>query len=155
MRGNGQLNVFDAVAENQAAGERFDSLDLGRDEECRLSGREWRGERDQRIQLVLLQAVEADAALGYVFAFDDFVGVRRVADACTETHADSNVAPFVDGPPVCIKLSRGNVLGLSGGMRNLSGWRGSCRFGWLQHSSRGRHYDRSLNIGQGSKLRNG
>ena len=155
MWGSGRLKVFDAVPENQAAGERFDSLDLGRDKKSRLPGREWRGEFDQRIQLVLLQAVEADAALGYVFAFDDFVGVRRVADARTETHADSNVAPLVHGPSLCIELALANVLALSRGTHNLSGRRGNCKLGWLQPSSRSGHHGRSLNIGQVSEFRNG
>jgi hypothetical protein len=59
--------------------------------------------------------VEADATFRNVFTLDDFVRVRRVAHARGETHADSNVAPFVDGPPVCIKLSLENVLGLRRG----------------------------------------
>ncbi len=111
----GQLRVLDAIAENQSTRERFDLLNLGRDKKSRLSGREWRGNFDQGIELVLLQAVEADATLGYVLALDDFVCVSWVAHAGAETHANANGAPLVDGPSVCIKLSRGNVLELSRG----------------------------------------
>ena len=71
----GQLRVLDAIAENQSPRERFDLLNLGRDKKSRLSGREWRGNFDQGIELVLLPAVEADATLGYVLALDDFVCV--------------------------------------------------------------------------------
>jgi len=109
LRGR-KLGVFDAVAENQAARERLDALDLGRNEKRRLSGREWRGDLDERIQRVLLQAVETDAAFRHIFTFDDFVRVRWVANARTKTHANANIAPLVHRPPIAIDLPRGNVL---------------------------------------------
>jgi hypothetical protein len=42
LRGR-EFRVLDAVSKYQAAGERFDALDLGWNEKRRLSGREWRG----------------------------------------------------------------------------------------------------------------
>jgi hypothetical protein len=107
--GNDRINVRDAVAENLAGRERFDSLDLGRDQKSRLPRREWRVKFNQGIERVLFEAVEADAALREVFALDDFLRLRRVAHRGAESHANSNVAPLVDRPSVCIKLSRGGV----------------------------------------------
>jgi hypothetical protein len=68
--------------------------------------------------------VEADAALRDVFALDDFVRVSRAAHAGAETHANSKVAPLVDRPSVCIKLSRGGVSRPAGGAVIGSG---ACR----------------------------
>ena len=66
--GGGWLDVFDAVAENQAARERFDALDLGRDKKSFLSWRIRRCNFYQRTQLVLLEAVEANAAFRNIFS---------------------------------------------------------------------------------------
>src|SRR5579864_6737908 len=114
----GYVRVLDAVAKDFAAGERLDTLDSRRDEESHLARREWRGNFNHGIQRILLQAVETDAALGYVFTFDDFVSVSWVADARVESDADAHVAPFVDGPPVCIQRASGNPL-RSGPMRRV------------------------------------
>jgi hypothetical protein len=130
------------------------------DKKSGLAGREGRGNFDQRIQLVLLQAVKADAAFRNVFTLDDFVRVRRVANAGGETHADSNVAALVNGPSICIKLSLEDVLGLAGGTHNMCGRPGSPRLGRVKHGrgtcDRGRSWDiGQLHIGEGRKFRNG
>jgi hypothetical protein len=91
----GKFRVFDAIPKNQSAGKRFDALDLGGNEECRFTWREWRGDFDERIQRILLQAVKASAAFRNVFALHDFVRVGWVANARAETHCDTNVLPFV------------------------------------------------------------
>ena len=105
--GGGWLDVFDAVAENQAARERFDALDLGRDKKSFLSWRIRRCNFYQRTQLVLLEAVEANAAFRNIFTFDHFVRVRLVANARAEAHSNANVAPLVNGPPVGTQFANG------------------------------------------------
>jgi hypothetical protein len=153
MCGNGRIDVFDAVAENLAAGEHFDSRDLGRDKKSRLPRREWRGKLNQRIERVLLEAVEADAALRDVFALDDFVRMSRVAHAGAEAHTNSNVAPLVDRPSVSIKLSRGGLFRNRCGTRNLSGTLGSYRLRCLDNSGAAGHCWRRLDLGHRSKIR--
>jgi hypothetical protein len=56
----------------------------------------------------LQEAVEARAALRNIFALDDFVGVRPVANASAEIHADAQVSPLIHGASVDIEFPRGH-----------------------------------------------
>ncbi len=148
MPGGSSLDVRRAVAEDLAAGERFDSLYLGWDKKRRLAWREWRGDFNQRVHGVLPSAVEAQSALGDVFALDDFVRVRWVAHARAKVDANAHVLASVYAAPAGIQQPRwrGNVLGPGRGRSILRRCRPEL---WrLKHCGGAGSRSRNLNIGQ-------
>ncbi len=72
---------MDAAAEAALFGEFFDEDDLGRDENGGLAGLVGNGDFDEGLYIILLAALETEAALGHVLALDDVIAALGMADA--------------------------------------------------------------------------
>jgi hypothetical protein len=88
---------LDAVAEEMLLGEFFDVDDLGGDEDGGLAFLVGDGDFDEGLSVVVLGALEAEAAFGHVFAGDDVFAALGVADASGVVDFDARVLAAVGG----------------------------------------------------------
>jgi hypothetical protein len=72
---------LDAAAEEALLGEFLDEDDLGGDEDGGLAGLVGHGDFDEGLGVIVLAALEAQAALGHVLADDDVVSALLIANA--------------------------------------------------------------------------
>src|SRR5712664_4011960 len=94
--GLGGFEVLDAAAEEALFGEFFDEDDLGGDENGGLAGLVGNGDFDEGSHIVLLAALEAQAALGHVLAGDDVVAAVGLTDAGGVVDLDARVLAAID-----------------------------------------------------------
>src|SRR5207245_11462777 len=91
------LEVLDAVAEELLLEKLFDKDNLGGHEDGRLAGLVGHRDFDQRLQIVLLAALEAQAALGHVLAEEDFITLLGMANASGVCDFDARVLAAFGG----------------------------------------------------------
>jgi len=91
VAGLGGFEVFDAAAEEGLFGEGFDEDDPGGDEDGGLAGLVGDGDFDEGLGVILLAALEAQAAFGHVLAGDDFVAALGVTNAGGVSDFDARV----------------------------------------------------------------
>ena len=85
------MEVLDAAAEEALFGEFFDEDDLGGDENGGLAGLVGNGDFDEGLHIVLLAALETEAAFGHVLAGDDVLAALGMADAGGVVDLDAGV----------------------------------------------------------------
>ena len=95
--GLGGGEVLDAAAEEALFGEFLGEDDLGGDENSGLALLIGDGDFDERLGVILLAALEAQAALGHVFALNDVVAALRMADAGGVADFDARMLAAVGG----------------------------------------------------------
>ena len=82
---------MDAAAEEGLFGELLDEDDLGGDENGGLAGLVGNGDFDEGLYIILLAALETEAALGHVLALDDVIAAPGMADAGGVADLDAGV----------------------------------------------------------------
>ena len=108
---------MDAAAEEGLFGERLDEDDLGGDEDGGLAGLVGNGDFDEGPYIVLLAALEAQAALGHVLTGDDVVSALGLTDAGGVVDLDARVLAAIDASGGRGWLWRGGRDGEDGGLR--------------------------------------
>ena len=88
---------MDAAAEEALLGELFDEDDFGVDEDGGLAVLVGDGDFDEGLLVVLLAALEAQAAFRHVLAGDDFVAALGMADASGVGDFDARVLTAIGG----------------------------------------------------------
>jgi hypothetical protein len=116
VAGLGGFEVFDAAAEEGLFRERFDEDDAGGDEDGGLAGVVGDGDFDQGLGVILLAALEAQAALGHVLAGDDFVAALGMTNAGGVGDFDARV-PAAIGRRGGVCCGNGGRHGEDGGAR--------------------------------------
>ena len=106
VAGLGGFEVLDAAAEEGLFGEGFDEDDLGGDEDGGLIVFVGNGDFDEGVHIVLLAALEAQAALGHVLADDDVVSALGLTDAGGVVDLDARVLAAIDASGGRIFLNR-------------------------------------------------
>ncbi len=87
---------MDAAAEEALFGEFLDEDDLGGDEDGGLAGLVRNGDFDGGLHIVLLAALEAQAAFGHVLADDDVVFALGLTNACGVADFDARMLAAID-----------------------------------------------------------
>jgi len=88
---------LDAAAEEALFGEFLDEDDLSGDENGGLAGLVGNGDFDEGLNVILMAALEAQAAFGHVLALDDVVFLKTgAADAGGVADFDARVLAAID-----------------------------------------------------------
>ena len=97
-------------------GERFDEDDPGGDEDGGLAGMVRDGDFDEGLRVILLAALEAQAAFGHVLAGDDVVSALGMTDAGGVADLNARVFAAINARDGGIFGNRGRQ-GENGGLR--------------------------------------
>ena len=112
---------MDAAAEEGLFGEGFDEDDMGGDEDGLLAGRIRDSDFDKGVHVILLAALEAEAALGHVLALDDVVAALGMTNAGGVADFDARMLAAIDGRGGWRIFGGGGRDGEDGGLRFAEG----------------------------------
>ena len=97
VAGLGGEEVLDAAAEEALFGEFLGEDDLGGDEDGGLALLIGDGDFDERLGVIPLSALEAQATLGHVLALDNVIGALGMADTGGVADFDARMLAAVGG----------------------------------------------------------